>query len=369
MYYLLRSTLNRLIKPLITCWGVKGGGERPLLPTGLSTFTFLICILMPLGAILAGLGAIAGSAINSGNQAAINRENQKFQREMYGQQFRDNLWLWQQQNSYNSPQEQMKRFQEAGLNPMLMYSQGQPGQASSIRSPDTSPPELRSPEWGNTLMGALPMVSAIADLDIKQAQTDNLTAQNTVIAQEAALKAAQTDQTVTATERLKFDLGLDTEFRDTSGEMRKEALRQLKTNIDLSLRKDFRDAVSLATSVTEAADRMKTAYENRLSLELGRAKTSAEISAIKQEMSRVSENIKLLKQQGVLNRLEIAMRKNNMTFNDPLWSRMLAPVLEKLITSGGEALGSSGSLRSIGQQNRAKGPAQRSLIEKLIFGN
>jgi len=364
---MLRFTLNWLIKPLITCRGGAGGvAKAPLLPTELSTFIFLICILMPIvEAIIGGLGSAIGSLFNSSSQEKINDQNIAFQREMYGRQWQNNLDFWNATNAYNSPQSQMKRFQEAGLNPALMYSQGQPGQATVLKSPDTSPPELRSPEWGNALMGGLPLLNAIADLGIKQAQTDNLNAQNTVIVQDAALKAAQTDQTLASTNRSRFDLDFDTEFRDTSAEMRKEALRQTKTNIDLSLNKDARDAVALATSVTEAADRMKTAYENRLSIELGRAKTAAEISSIKQDMSRVRENVKLLKQQGVLNQLEIEMRSKNMSFNDPLWSRMLAPILEKLITKGGDFLSPGRDPRS----SNPKPPLNRSLFEKLLFGN
>jgi len=365
---LLRIILTRLIKPLITCRGVEGGGERPLLPTELHTFTFKIFSHMPLPAILAGLGAIAGSAINSGSQSSINRQNMDFQRLMYEKQRADNLEFWNMTNAYNSPAEQMKRFQEAGLNPALMYSQGQPGLAPSLKSPDTSPPELRNPEWGNMLTGGLGMINEIADLDIKQAQTDNLQAQNTVFLQDAELRRAQTDQTRAATNRLIFDLGFDEEFRETSAEMKKEGLRQLKANIDLSLRKDYREAVALSSSVAEAADRMKTAYQTRLGMELGRAKTSAEIDSIKQEMRRVNENIKLLKQQGTLNRLEIEMRKKNMTFNDPLWSRMLAPALQKLIFGSEDIYRTSKSFQDAAEKNRSKGPVSRSLYEKLLFG-
>lgn len=41
-----------------------------------------------------------------------------------------------QQNAYNSPRSQMSRYQAAGLNPHLVYSQGTPGQQSeSLRAP------------------------------------------------------------------------------------------------------------------------------------------------------------------------------------------------------------------------------------------
>lgn len=42
-----------------------------------------------------------------------------------------NYELWRLNNQYNSPTEQMKRFKEAGLNPMLVYQQGTPGNSNS----------------------------------------------------------------------------------------------------------------------------------------------------------------------------------------------------------------------------------------------
>lgn len=55
-----------------------------------------------------------------------------------------NLELWNLQNQYNSPAEQMKRFQDAGLNPNLIYQQQntaaapQAASASSFRPQNTA---------------------------------------------------------------------------------------------------------------------------------------------------------------------------------------------------------------------------------------
>lgn len=44
------------------------------------------------------------------------------------------------QNEYNSPEWQMMRYKQAGLNPALVYSQGNPGnQASALTAPETRP--------------------------------------------------------------------------------------------------------------------------------------------------------------------------------------------------------------------------------------
>lgn len=42
-----------------------------------------------------------------------------------------NLEMWNLNNEYNTPQNQMRRFEEAGLNPGLMYGQVNPGNSSA----------------------------------------------------------------------------------------------------------------------------------------------------------------------------------------------------------------------------------------------
>lgn len=50
------------------------------------------------------------------------------------------LDMWNLQNQYNTPSAQMQRFKDAGLNPMLIYQQGSPGNASS--APGTHTPNF-----------------------------------------------------------------------------------------------------------------------------------------------------------------------------------------------------------------------------------
>lgn len=72
----------------------------------------------PIGSAVSGLFGLAGSAMNY-----------SFQNKLQDKQNQFNLDMWNLQNEYNSPQAQMKRFEEAGLNPALMYSQGNAGNA------------------------------------------------------------------------------------------------------------------------------------------------------------------------------------------------------------------------------------------------
>lgn len=103
--------------------------------TLISDPVFFYCIHpLIIGGIAAGVGAlasgIAGGAINKAAQRDANKTNILLAREQ--QQFAQKMI--QQQNEYNSPVAQMQRYAQAGLNPNLVYTQGTPGNQTSIPS-------------------------------------------------------------------------------------------------------------------------------------------------------------------------------------------------------------------------------------------
>lgn len=72
-----------------------------------------------LGSIISAGAGIVGNAFNN---YAVRRNNE------YQTQ------LWREQMEYNSPKAQMQRFKEAGLNPHLIYSQGNSGNVGNAPS-------------------------------------------------------------------------------------------------------------------------------------------------------------------------------------------------------------------------------------------
>lgn len=73
------------------------------------------------------LGSLIGGAFSMG-ASALNFEHQK---KLMDKQNQFNLDMWKMQNEYNSPSAQMERFKAAGLNPYLIASQGNSGNAAS----------------------------------------------------------------------------------------------------------------------------------------------------------------------------------------------------------------------------------------------
>lgn len=71
------------------------------------------------------------SAISGGFSMLGNYLNYKYNQRLAEQQNAYNIDMWKMQNEYNSPANQMRRYEEAGLNPALLAGQITPGNASS----------------------------------------------------------------------------------------------------------------------------------------------------------------------------------------------------------------------------------------------
>lgn len=297
---------------------------------------------------IVGGAQLLGGLFNSFGQARQNRLSREFQREMYARQRQDQLADWYRTNEYNSPQAQMSRFEAAGLNPHLVYSQGNPGQAGPIPTPDIVRPQFENPRFGDAVSGgALAVLNTMYDLDIKKAQLDNFRAQNNVIVQEALLKGLQAGRTAVGTERDRFDLEFEQELRGVSLDARREALRQLRTNIDISMNRDAREAAMNSSNLKEAVERMANLREQRLNYQMQRAKDATEIKRIKADISRIHKTTENLEKEGILRQLDIELRRQGINPNDPMYARVLGRILTGFF-EGDEPLPSfGGSARAI----------------------
>lgn len=95
---------------------------------------------IPLAAAAIGGSLIGGAA----NVAATNEANQA-NAYLYSQQFKDSVKFWKMQNEYNSPAQQMNRLKDAGLNPNLVYGNGNAiTPAQPIKMPDR--PDIKAPD-------------------------------------------------------------------------------------------------------------------------------------------------------------------------------------------------------------------------------
>lgn len=126
---------------------------------------------------------------------------------------------WNIQNEYNSPKAQMARFKAAGLNPHLIYGQGNEGNASTQAPAQTQKAETQKvtprAQTFNLSRGIDAFQKHVQLKDLK-ARTDNLEAQTdlnrankSVALQNAANMALNYD-------RGEFQFGKDKQLRETA---------------------------------------------------------------------------------------------------------------------------------------------------------
>lgn len=183
---------------------------------------------MALGAIIAGGASLLGSALGFGSQKKTNKANMelaKYQNEWQTQEnekaYQRNFQMWNLQNEYNSPTQQMARLRTAGLNPNLVYGNGVTGNSSGS-TPQYQPADIKRAElspyrgWNQGLTDA---VSNFLAYRSNRAQVENMEAQNSLIRQQTATEATRQANIAASTARSEFDLSQANRLKDVSVSM------------------------------------------------------------------------------------------------------------------------------------------------------
>lgn len=269
---------------------------------------------MPVGpggaAAIAAGAQIVSQAGTAYAQGRMNRKTRKWNEKMYDIQRQNSLADWEMTNEYNSPAAQMQRYRDAGLNENLIY--GQTNEAGTVRSSDAQAWAPRAPQFD---LNAQPVLSAYYDVQLKEANIDNLRAQQTLLIQEQLLKAAQTAATLQGTAKSEFDLGLAQELKDTTLEAAKSNLDKTKVETVMMLTANERAEAQNSSSLREAAERI--------------LKLRLEQTHLKQDQERLRMAIQGLDKDNKLKQLDIDLREKGINPNDNIFLRLLARWLEE----------------------------------------
>lgn len=261
--------------------------------------------------VAAGIAAGA-SLLGTGGQiyaaGKMNKKTRQWNEKMYGIQRADALKDWDMTNAYNSPEQQMQRFKEAGLNPNLIY--GQSNEGATVRSTDA---KSWNPETPDIQGGVRNAIGAYQDFTLQDEQVKNMQAQRENMALDGVIKALTAKQIEASIGMSTFDLGQKQALAETAIQQAQENLNQTKYGNTIMLDRNEREAALNTSSLKEAAERI-------LTMRLGRAKTEAEISSIHATTNN-------LKKSGVLQDLDIELRRQGINPNDPMWMRILGRLL------------------------------------------
>lgn len=121
------------------------------------------------GTLAAGGGLFQGLA-NIGSTLLTNKAN----RELAEYSFDMQRQMVAEQNRYNSPAEQMKRYEEAGLNPALIYGNGTSSAGNQQSIAKYEAPTMQAPDVRTGIVEAMQMALAYrqqeADIKLKEEQ-------------------------------------------------------------------------------------------------------------------------------------------------------------------------------------------------------
>lgn len=247
---------------------------------------------MSVGPTPAVAGAVAQGATAAGGMIGQGMQNMQNMM-MHQANQKDALAMWHMQNAYNHPASQMKRLEEAGLNPHLVYGQSAQGAAGNAGAPEF----VKRPEPSfNT--NPLMVLNTIADTMMKDVQQDNMIKLGQLHEADIALKMAQRGlalaneaESTSRTNRNVFDLELAKELKETSIEMAKAELQNMWVRV----------ALGREQTITEGVRRMLLGEQ---------ANTERSRQTLFGEQANTEEfRRKLLQQQARLTRLDANLRQ------------------------------------------------------------
>ena len=252
-----------------------------------------------------GVGAITG-LIGNNQTNKTNIRLQKEQNEWNAKQAAQanewNMQQWKRENEYNAPAQQMARLEAAGLNPNLMYAQGNTGTASKLTAevPQGVAPAKVSNSLAYISNAVIPIISMYQDLQNKSAQHTVQLKQAQLLDEEIAGKALDNIGKQSQNEILHANAYVATMTSDYKFESQKYQLQALQEKL-----------------------RQQTLNNDIL------YKTSPELI---EKAFWITRDVKQRALGGELNNeLNRGPKPFGVTKNDELWQRMLVPTITKLL--------------------------------------
>lgn len=157
------------------------------------------------------IGALGGAAISAIGNFFGNRSNRKASAEAFERESKfareerlaQQAWIeqmYEKNNSYNSPAAQMQRLKEAGLNPDLMYSRGDVGNATAPEAPQQAMTPrynvIPSNTYGQTAQIAADSGLKAAQARLADSQSKKTDTEESLLTADYLLRKARTESDI-----------------------------------------------------------------------------------------------------------------------------------------------------------------------------
>lgn len=243
------------------------------------------------------LGGLLSSGISYHQANRLMTKQQEWNRQQAEWQNQVNVQNWQMQNEYNTPSNQMKRLQDAGLNPNLMYGNGSASTGNATGAPDAAS------------VNSVPMSAPRANINFSRFGTDAMQAAISLRQQDNNDKLAQSqvdyNRAKSATEEAKaLNLMAGTDLTKWDLEKGQKLFDILKGNEELRGLLMQSQINSNEQGIAESNSRIKvnekTVEEKAANIQLIQARTGLTINQaalVNQQIGEVAARILLMRAQ------------------------------------------------------------------------
>lgn len=240
----------------------------------------------------------------------IARETNQAQMDLAKYQADRNYELWQENNAYNTPSAQMERYNEAGLNPNLIYGEGQSASAGNSSSPadgyqaptlqraHVNPENFQLPMLGDTLMQGLMMVE---DINKRKAEVDNIRQSTLNLQSDNDLKILQIAYQKFANSKTRDEADVWREFMKSrisslhgqahlseSNALTNDALRPFVVNLKT---KEVEHLMLQNDDLKYKIKNLNPASKNKIYAEIGKVLAETELAKMNTHLSSTSADL------------------------------------------------------------------------------
>jgi hypothetical protein len=252
------------------------------------------------------------SMYNRDLQSKQNKEDRDYQEMVTLRQRQWDLDDWARNNAYNSPEQQMNRLRQAGLNPHLVYGKGADNTANMVRGGATQGPQKQeAPKFDFKATSAL---MAYQQMKQSQAVTDNLGQQNALIAADTALRQTQEEQVRSQkagqdlmnikygveNDILKFDYGQKLQLGDLEISSKKLEVGLKEQALKLNVDKFQLEKMATSADVTQKYLQGLQTKEQTITAKLNNAAFSDQWEYLRQQTNYIKAQIENLEKTGTL---------------------------------------------------------------------
>ena len=267
-------------------------------------------------ALVSGGASLLGGLFSSYGQSSANATNLKIAQAT----FNHNREMWNLENEYNTPKNQMARYREAGLNPNLMYGSVSSGNSNNIPQMDNVRVENAYDGFAKGLSSSV--TSALdtyfnaanldADITLKKANADkmaaeaeyirnsktrNTNAQTTLFGEQTFASKVRAQYDLIKTAREKFGYGLEVALRDITFGIETQKLRNLqqqeKNMISENMAREVENTLKKAQISKIEFDKMLSKMQYDLDSKIKRGALSVQQKQVllleKKELQRIQE--------------------------------------------------------------------------------